>query len=322
MKPLEITAFLMHLSPNNWRKKGCKYDFFIDEEDFVYHDSMVCDREVWRKVTDFLPSCGINTILIDVEDGVIYDRHPELAIEGSWTKDELSAELDRLRSIGLTPIPKCNFSCGHNAWLKDYAYMVGTQTFNSVCKDIVEELIELFDTPSMFHLGLEEEDAGLMAENYPVTVIRSHEKKAADAIELFDVCRAHGVRPWIWAEANNVQAFGGDEAFQKYVGKDVILSNWYYGILRYEPDSREKYPFADYCVKFGEWGYEQIPTGSTWSWHLNNKDIMRFCKNEVAPESIKGYMSASWMLPTQKKLYALLNDAYNFYNAKKDIYGE
>lgn len=321
MKRPEIVAFLMHLGTNNWRKRGYDDGTYLDDEDFIYRDKMNCDKEVWRKVTDMLPEFGINTLLIDVEDGVVYDRHPEISIPGAWTKAELKEELDRLRSMGITPLPKCNFSCGHSAWLKDYAYMVGTDTYNELCKDIIEELIELFDTPEFFHLGLEEEDAHSQV-GQPVATIRAPFKKAEDANRLFDICRAKGVRPWIWAGCSNVNAFGGDELFQKYVGKDVLLSNYYYGILRFNADVCKEYKFAEYCCKFEEWGYEQLPCGSTWSWHLSNKDIIRFCKHYLDASKIKGYLSAPWMLTTKRKYYALLNDAANLGNALNDIIEE
>ena len=60
----------------------------LDDEQPVFHDFLYCDKEVWRKVTDFLPSCGINTLLIDMGEGVRLDSHPELAVEGSWSKQE------------------------------------------------------------------------------------------------------------------------------------------------------------------------------------------------------------------------------------------
>ena len=153
----KIWAFLIHLGTNCWMQKGAVADFPRPEEGFLFRDEMFCDKETWRKVVDFLPSRGINTLLIDVADGVCYDRHPEISIPGAWTKAELRAELDRLRSMGITPIPKCNFSSGHNAWLKEYAFMIGTPKHYEVCKDVIEELIELFDTPPFFHLGLEED---------------------------------------------------------------------------------------------------------------------------------------------------------------------
>lgn len=316
-----IWAILLHLGTNCWRKKGQVSINKKDEEDSIFREELYCDEETWRKVTEFLPSCGINTLVIDVADGVQYDRHPEISVKGAWSKEKLKAELARLRSMGITPIPKCNFSCGHSAWMKDYAYMVGTETYDRFCKDIVEELIEMFDTPEFVHLGLEEEDA-VNQTNQPVAIIRSPFKKMADANALFDVCRAHGVRPWIWTDLRSIEGFGGEEAFKAGVGKDVLLSGWYYGMLRERPDAREIYPIADLYCKLGEWGYEQVPTGSTWDWHLNNKDTMRFCKNNVKPESIRGFMTAPWLLTVPKKYYALLNDAFNFGNAKKDIYGE
>ncbi len=317
----KIWAFLIHLGTNNWRKKGYMSNYDKDEEDFIYRDELFCDKEIWRKVTEFLPTCGINTLVIDVADGVQYDRHPEISIKGAWSKAELKEELERIRALGMTPIPKCNFSCGHSAWLKDYAYMVGTETYNRVCKDIVEELIELFDTPPYFHLGLEEEDMASQGKQ-PIAIVRAPYKKMEDAQALFAVCKAKGVRPWIWADHRNVEAFGGADAFKAGIPKDVILSPWYYGILRNLPDICETNPFAGFLRDCGEWGYEQIPTGSTWDWHLNHKDIMRVCKKHVNPDSIKGFMTAPWMLITPKKYYALLNDAFTFSNARNDIYGE
>lgn len=316
-----MIAFLMHLGTNNWRKKDYDDGTYLDIEDFVYRDKMFCDKEVWKDVTSKLPEFGINTLWIDVEDGIVYDKHPEISIPGAWSKAELKEELDRLRSMGITPLPKCNFSNGHSAWLKDYAYIVGTEKYNQICSDIVEELIELFDTPEYFHLGLEEEDFHSQL-GQPIAIIRAPFKKAEDANRLFDVCRVHGVRPVIWSNAGTVEAFGGDEAFQKHVAKDVVLMPYSYGILRFNATTCKDYKFAEYCCKFQEWGYESILCGSTWSWHLANKDIIRFATNFLDMSKIIGFISAPWMLTTKRKYYALLNDAANLGNAINDIYEE
>lgn len=320
-KKPEIAAFLIHLGSNNWRKKGYNDGTYLDDEDFIFREKMNCDKEVWRKVTDFLPECGINTLVIDVEDGVVYDKHPEISIPGAWTKAELKEELDRLRAMGITPLPKCNFSCGHSAWLKEYAYMVGTPTYDKLCKDIIEELIDLFENPEFFHLGLEEEDYHSQI-GQPVAITRAPFKKAEDANKLFALCRSHGVRPWIWLNQSTIDAFGGDEIFTKVVGKDVLITNYSYGVLRFNATTCEDYKFAQCCRKCEEWGYEQLPCGSTWNWHLANKDVIRFSKNYLDESKIKGYMTASWMLTTKKKYYALMNDAANFGYALKDVYEE
>jgi len=314
----KIWAFLIHLGSNMWSKKERIPSGIRHEEDFTYKTKMYCQRDVWKKVTDFLPTVGINTLVIDLGEGVRLDSHPEIATEGAWTKEELRAELARLRGMGLTPIPKFNFSCAHSAWMGDYAYMVGTKIYDDFCKDIIEETIELFDTPPYFHLGLEEEDYESQKTNH-IAIVRTPHKKAEDALRLFEICRAHGVRPWIWADLNS---FGGPEEFSRLVARDVMISTWYYGMIRHGTPY-EKLPYAVQLMRtVTDLGYDLVPTSSTWSWHLNSKDTMHYAKEQLPKERIAGFMTASWMLTVEKKYYALLNDAYTFYNARRDIFGE
>ena len=314
----KMWVYMIQLGSNMWRKKGAHNPVYAES---IYHDTMYTEKEVWDNVTEFLPKAGFNTLLVDVGEGIQLDSHPELAIPGSWSKSQTKEELCRLRELGLTPIPKLNFSGGHNAWLQDYAYMVGTEKYLEVCKDVIEETIEIFDTPEFFHLGMEEEDAASQ-KNQPVTIVRAPYKKLEDMNFMFDVCRSKGVRPWIWLYESDVDALGGEEAFRNGVGKDVLISAWYYKSIPDSANVVETHKNARHFKRLGEWGYEQVPTASTWAWHLNNKETMTFCKKHVNPESIRGYMTASWHMTMPKKYYALLNDAFTFYNARKDVYGE
>ena len=96
MRNERIWAFLIHLGSNMWAKKGTTWGRKIHEEDFGYKEEMFCDREVWRKVTDFLPAQGINTLLIDIGEGLLLDSHPEIATKGAWTKAEMKAEIEKM----------------------------------------------------------------------------------------------------------------------------------------------------------------------------------------------------------------------------------
>ena len=125
MRNERIWAFLIHLGSNMWAKKGTTWGRKIHEEDFGYKDEMYCDKEVWKKVVDFLPSQGFNTLLIDIGEGLQLDSHPEISTKGAWTKEELRAEIARLREMGITCLPKFNFSCRHNAWMGEWAYSRG-----------------------------------------------------------------------------------------------------------------------------------------------------------------------------------------------------
>ena len=313
-----IKAILLHLGSNMWRKKGCQSQKHY--ADSIYRDFMFTEKGEWIKITSELPKFGFNTLLIDMGEGVQLKSHPELAVEGSWTQEEFKEELKRLRSIGITPYPKFNFSCGHSAWLKDYAYMVGTDIYNKVCCDVIEETIELFDTPEFFHLGLEEEEYN-MQKSQPVAITRSPYKKCEDALMMFEVCKKHGVRPWIWIDLNTLEAFGGKDVFIKTMPKDLVVSNWYYGFDSPNKIAKgEENPRLKLYGEVNGWGFDQIPTSSTWSNNLNSKVTMQYCK-ERASESVIGYMTAPWFFTTERMHYALMNDIACFSYAYDDVYG-
>lgn len=322
MKDQKMWAVLLHLGSNMWGKKESVPP--VEERhpsaDY-YRDYMRCEKDIWEKVTNFLPGCGINTVLIDMGEGVKLDSHPELAVEGSWSKEEFKAELKRLREMGLTPLPKYNFSCCHNGWMQDYSYMVGLPEYNKVCRDIVAETIELFDHPAFFHLGLEEETLGNQ-KSFPVATIRSPKKKTEDALELFQVCKEGGARPWIWMDPDTLENFGGEEMFCREIPKDVLVSNWYYGRIKRDRATLESNRFAALYYKLDQWGYEQVPTSSTWSLWRNSEMTMRFCKQYVKDENLVGYMTAPWLMTWERSYYGLLHDAYTFGKAKEEVYGD
>jgi len=52
-----------------------------------------------------------------------------LGVSDSWEPERFVKEMERLRAIGLEPIPKMNFSTCHDAWLKDYGHQVSTPRY-------------------------------------------------------------------------------------------------------------------------------------------------------------------------------------------------
>ena len=177
-KKRKMWAILLRLGVNTNAKPGDCRPYEMEDE-YRYHESLFCDKDTWRKVTEYFPTQGINTVVIDINEGVKLDSHPELSVPGSWEKEEFKEELRRLRTLGLTPIPKFNFSCARNAWLKEYAYQIGTETYQQVCEDIVRETIEIFEKPEFFHLGLDSEDASRQQYS-PVRIERSWKQKTED----------------------------------------------------------------------------------------------------------------------------------------------
>ena len=88
----DIRALLLHLGHNMW----C--DWFPADVDPAAcpnapkPDTKLRNRDdLWRKATDYAVSKGVNMIVIDVGEGLVYPSHPELAIQGSWSPDKLRA---------------------------------------------------------------------------------------------------------------------------------------------------------------------------------------------------------------------------------------
>ncbi len=317
----KMWAYMIYLGSNMWTKKETVKPYWVEPRlpECCYQEKMLTEKEIWRKVTDFLPGCGFNTLLIDIGEGVKLESYPQLAIPGSWEKQELKEELVRLREMGITPIPKLNFSSCHNAWMQEFSYMVGSEPYYKMCEEVVQELIELFGTPEFFHLGLDEELMPTPTPKYsPIVTVRSPRKQLEDANKLFKTCLEKGVRPWMWIDPPAIECFGGEESFQKHIPKEVLISNWYYGDLYVSKPVKN----AELYNKLGEWGYDQMPTSSTCKYHTNIKQTMKYCKENVEPSSIKGYLTAPWIPTISERYYAHLSEAWVFKDAKEKIYPE
>ena len=270
------------------------------------------DMKTWHRVVDQLPSFGINSILIDVGEGLKYDSHPELAIDGSLTHDELRALLDHIRSLGIEPLPKLNFSACHDTWLGEYARMVSTQTYYQVAKDVISEVCEVFGSPRLFHLGMDEED-------YPdhhtaMTSIRSDALWWHDLYFLFDEVEKHGARPWIWSD----YFWKHQEGWEKKMPKDCVQSNWYYDRM-IPKGANGKYPQVAYqtYIEFAKMGYDQIPGTSDWNNRQNLAEtVWLWLTEDICDEHLLGFATLPWVHTTDLNYYTLMNNAQRMKYAK------
>ena len=154
----KMFAMLIHLCNHMWPDyDSVKWIGVSQEEKDANYDNLKIDWELFGGFIDYLKGAGVNTLLIDVGDAVEFDRHPDLNIKNGLTKDECKKLLDYIRSKGITPYPKLNYSGGHDAWLKHYSNMIGTPEYYQVCADCIDEICEVFGNPGLFHLGLDEE---------------------------------------------------------------------------------------------------------------------------------------------------------------------
>jgi hypothetical protein len=281
-----IWANLIHLSTNLW----------IDREqepwdcDKVFQPYLRFDMGVWNETVARMVEGGMNMVVIDIGDAVKYESHPEIAIQGAWTKEQLRAELARLRSLGLEPIPKLNFSACHDVWMGPYSRMVSTDTYYGVCKDLIAEAIDLFDKPRLFHLGMDEETYPHQ-QHFGYVVCRQFDLWWHDLYFLIEQVENGGSRSWIWSGYE----WHYPEGFFDKMPKSVMQSNWYYG----EPfDTSQTYVKA--YLDLEEHGYDQIPTGANWSCDTNFGDTVKFARERIAPERLKGFLQTTWQPTTPR----------------------
>lgn len=288
-KPDFMWGNLVHFGMNcwsdvvvdHWGKK-------IDKLECDVHspaDHLRVDAEEWNFVTGRMAEIGMNTIVIDMAEGVRWDSHPELAVKGSWTKDAFRRELDRLRALGLEPIPKMNFSTCHDTWLKDYGRMVSTARYYEVCADLIREVSELYDGPRYLHLGYDEEGYGNQAQ-YGLVVIRQGELWWHDLLWFAATTEKAGMRPWIWSDYYHKHK----EEFVRRMPKSVLQSNWYYAN---DFDPRTSAGARAY-IELDKAGFDQVPCGSNWATNENFGLTVDFCSKNVSRGHLKGFLMAPW----------------------------
>jgi hypothetical protein len=286
-----ILGNLLHLSYNMWgdwnNPKMGKY--------WASQPYLRFDEKLWDDLLEATKKAGGNLIIIDLGDAVRYESHPEIAVENAWTRERLRREVARLRDMGLEPIPKLNFSTCHDQWLGPYARMVSTEPYYKVCKDLIEEVIDLFDKPRFFHLGMDEEEVHHQ-EQFQLVTSRKFDLWWHDLGIFLKKVQDKGVRPWVWSD----YVWNHAEEFYAKMPRNVIQSNWYRHPVSgpctsvYGGVVNMDIPCCKAFVELDQAGFDQLPTISNWETPDNIYNTIRFCKEHLSRERLKGFLLTPW----------------------------
>lgn len=281
-------GLLLHLGYNMWCDREVA-EWGV--EHITAQPYLRCDRGLWEELTARAAAAGLNTLVIDLGEGVRYESHPELAVEGAWSCDELHAELARLRGLGLEAIPKLNFSATHDVWLGEYSRCVSTPRYYEVCRDLIQEVADLFSGPRLFHLGMDEE-SWHHQRHYAYVVVRQHELWWRDLLYLVEQVERQGAQAWVWAD----YAWNHEEYYER-MPRTVLQSNWYYG-TEFHPPCNETATYQ----RLAEAGYCQVPTGSNWITPENMRLTVSFCRDSLPLENLRGFLMTAWKptLPSER----------------------
>lgn len=296
-----IKAALVHLGSNMWcdvytPEQGDKPQP-ADRWDFKDRvDYLRATDDVWREYIDAMKANGFNMVVIDLGEALAYPSHPELKVKGTWSVSKMRRELDRLRAMGLEPIPKLNFSTTHSAWMKDWRYKVSTPEYLDTVDDLIRDVAEIFDRPRFFHLGYDEETIGHQGGwgRFEYIVVRRGELWWRDFLRSVETVRSAGCRPWCFSD----QIWRDRDRFVKYMPRDVVMCPWNCVKSDSHPEWRQS------VIEMAKLGFDFIPDGSTYSKkpdEINEKDLrntMDFTKEHVPAEHILGFVVCPWVTCT------------------------
>lgn len=309
-KRTPVWAYMIRLGSKMW-PYWLKDYHKLDPDDFRYSDPnyLLFDKAPWDETLAKLQEVGCNMLIIDLGEGMKFKSHPELAAIGSWEQEDLKKELDRIRSMGMTPVPKLNFSAGHDDWLGVYSRMVSTPTYYEVVADVIRETAEVFGH-GYFHIGMDEETytpANLTLYH----VVRCHELWWEDFHFIADNVRKAGCTPMIWPDV----FWHKKEEAMKNMSKDIIMCNWYYGNFE---DPSKTYIAAYHWL--ADAGYQIMPTTTTWE-RADPENLLKtvqYCHKNLPHENILGFMMVPWNATIHKALPNLLRGAEKLAEARKE----
>lgn len=316
----KMLAFMLYLGENQWddspTRANCRGG--------IYRPILGTDKKVWREVTEKAVECGFNTVFIATIDGLKYKSHPEIAVEGAWEVEELKEELKRLRKIGLTPIPELNFSAAHDIWLGEYSRMVSTPIYYQVVRDLIHELIDIFDNPEFFMMDCDEENH-LIQRRMDFVCYRQFDLLWHDMLYIQECIRERGVRPWMYCDT----FVHHPKEFVEKVQKDVVVSPWYYGNYYEDPSLSLPKPNSDpdhynefilgkiaSYTKLPENGYDIIPVCSNHDRDFSIHHAIRYIAENVPKDKLLGIGIAPWYRTDETGKYVFFD---SFQQAKDAI---
>ncbi len=309
-KEEKIWACHLHLSFN-----------FATSKDKLEKEFAV-DEAVWDAAIERMAMQGVNMVIINLDDAVMWKSHPEVALKNSWTPDYLRKKISKIRELGIEPIPMLNFSTTHDAWLGEYSRMVSSKKYYEVCEDLILEAIDIFDNPRFFHLGMDEETykhQSKPSHPYDYIVIRQNDLWWHDLCFYIDIVESKGVRPWVWSD----YVWHHPKEFFKKMPKSVLQSNWYYSpkfdfTTLLESQKKQVKAYTNLERK----GYDQVPTAS---FHTNDRAesiglTVDYCSKNISDKHLLGFMQTFWMPTIEKNRTRILKGIDLIGEARKKYY--
>lgn len=194
------------------------------------------DYKVAIEVLRAMKKVGMNALIVDIEDGVTYQSHPELKRHYSVPMADLVAVAAEARKLDIEFIPKLNFSKSgrtrHDHWLlpnfdPEKNFMSQREKYYKVAKEIIDEILAECGPVNYFHIGMDEDHW------------RSVAQYVEDVRELHSYFAERGIRTVIWNDGSYLNLRSHAQVFAEKIHaaapqlpKDVVHIVWDYDVAR------------------------------------------------------------------------------------------
>lgn len=329
-------AILVHLGENMWG-------------DLRAQTTLHFDKGVWNNIVEKCIEEGIDTIVVDLGEGIKYNTHPEIGIEGSWTHDEMKAEVIRLKEKGLRLIPKLNFSAVHDAWMGIYERMVSTPIYYQVVRDLIFEAYEMFLEPEYIHIGMDEENPRHADDPmYEFVCIRRDGLLHHDIKYIMNCVKEAGSKVFTWG----CPYMFYDEPYE-YTDKDTLVgeSNYYqfkkekwtkisdqseevrnYYATRFiqrngfsieyveeDPIVQKAIDCMERCAKSG---IKIAPVSSNIFLKENDRATVEYYSQCEYKDSVEMFIGCPWVMTRKENEETIIDEIQRLGAAKREFYGE
>lgn len=293
----KIWGSLIHVSFNMWEEFSSPNSDNLNLRIRGYDPILRFDENLFDELIASSVRNGINIMVLDLGDAINYKSHPEIAVKNAWSIKKMRSVIAKLKKNGIEPIPKLNFSATHDAWLGEYSRMLSTEKYYTVCKNLIAEVIDIFDKPRFFHIGMDEETAHHQRHSNYV-VVRQRDAWWKDFLFYVNEVEKKGIRAWIWSD----YVWNHPDVFFERMPKSVVQSNWYYGdnfSLTLSEDYPKRHIYVKSYLDLNSHGYDQIPTGGyydsgTRSTTGSIMNTVKFCKKEINDKHLMGFLQTNW----------------------------
>lgn len=151
------------------------------------------DLAVGLDIIDAMAAAGLNLLLVDAKDGVLYKSHPELARHYSQPIDILGKLRERAAAHGIEVAIKLNFSQSqlhqHNHWFRPHHDLFDNDEYWTKAFEVIDELCGILQPKRFFHIGMDEDHS------------RSYTQYVRAIETLHSGLKKRGLRTLIWNDS-------------------------------------------------------------------------------------------------------------------------